>query len=37
MALWTNVAATVESTPPDKAITTLSLPSFCFNAAMVRL
>src|SRR5690606_11826268 len=34
-AWWINVAATVESTPPDRAITTLSLPSVSFNVCTV--
>ena len=32
MALSNNTAATVESTPPDKPKTTLSLPTFAFMA-----
>src|SRR5476651_1802461 len=35
IAWCSNTAATDESTPPDKPKTTLSSPSFSFNAAMV--
>ena len=35
MALCNNTAATVESTPPDNPITTLSLPSCCFKLSTV--